>query len=286
LDGERRGFRINGAMNRLYAIFTGAIAALGVVASPAAAGAGDDVHYFEVNVVGSGSATADFGMDGQNPNLITGSGVDGEESVRWRWQVLAVATSVGNGPLVARAETARERAVLSVSLVSWGVQNGEYGETPLCQNLQGKTRFVSSNGQGFRPTRFSRGEYMRESTSVSVHAGGFFVDSPSFASNFVCFHSYHGHGLKFVDHAEGLQAPVPRGEFNPRFDRFYEQTYQDPAHVGREHSSSDPNSAHTYNGESELRVVIRAVSERRYRRRGNRYHSRPPGEVLPYHSAP
>lgn len=272
-------------MNRCSGTLLGVIAALAAmaaVASPATAGSNDDVHYFQVSVVGSGSATADFGEEGQNPDLIVGIGVDGKESVHWRWEVLAVAKSVGNGPLVARAETARERAVLSASVVSWGVQMGKYGETRLCEERQGRTTFVSSNGRGTNPTRFSRGEYMRGPTSVAARGGGFVVEGPGFAANFSCFHGIFGHGLQFVDEARGLQAPVPSGAFNPRFDRFYRETYRDSTRVGRSHSG-DLNSAHTFEGESELKVEIKAVSERRYQRLGNRYHSRPPGEALVYH---
>lgn len=272
-------------MNRRCATLTGVIAALAAVASPATAGPNDDVHYFQVSVVGSGSATADYGEDGKNPNLIVGSGVDGKESVRWRWEVLAVAKSVGNGPLVARAETARERAVLSASVVSWGVQMGKYGETRLCEERQGKTTFVSSNGRGTNPTRFSNGEYMRRPTSVAARGGGFVVEGPGFASNFTCFHGVSGHGLQFIDEARGLQAPAPRGAFNPRFDRSYQETYRDSTQFGLDHSG-DPNSAHTFEGESELKVEIKAVSERRYRRLGNKYHGRPPGEVFGYHVPP
>jgi hypothetical protein len=273
-------------MNRRCAALTVAIAVFAAVAAPAAAGPNEDVHYFQVSVVGSGSATADFGEEGKDPNLIVGSGVDGKESVRWRWEVLAVAKSVGNGPLVARAETARERAVLSVSVVSWGVQMGKYGETRLCEDQQGKTTFVSSNGQGTNPTRFSNGEYMRRSTSIATRGGAFVVEGPGFASNFTCFHGVFGHGLQFVEEARGAQAPVPPGAFNPRFDRFYEETYRDSAQVGLEHSSGDPNSAHTFEGESELEVEIEAVSERRYRRLGNKYHGSPPGEALVYSVSP
>jgi hypothetical protein len=70
---------------------------------------------------------------------------------------------------------------------------------------------------------------------------------------------------------------VPRGAFNPRFDRSYSETYTDAASVDRSHSSSDPNSAHTFAGNSRVELQIKAISERRFDRLVNKYQHVPVG---------
>ncbi len=258
-----------------------AAAVLGLGVSPAPAGTGGDVHYFEVRVVGTGSATVDYGEDGRAPGLTTAIGVDGTESLSWRWEVLAAAKSVGNGPLLSQAEAIRDRGVLEASVHSYSVQMGVYHEEPLCKDRQGKTLFVSSDGRGLSPSRSSLGEYYAQPRTVAVRGGGFLVDS-AFAP--YCLHGWVGHGLKYVHGASGQLAPVPRGAFNPRSDRSYEHTYRRPHFSIGLHGEA--NSEHTFEGEAELEVEIKAVSEQRFHKRADDFNSLRAGHSVDYKVPP
>ena len=238
------------------------------------ASASADVHYFKAQITGTGSATADYGRDGKDPNLTTAAGVDGKETIGWRWEVRAVAKSVGNGPLLATAEVARQRAVLEASVVSYSVQMGVYHDDSLCPQKQGTWTFLSYTPPGRPPRKSSKGDFRRHPLSIAIRGFGLAVALPwyeDYASLDHCFHDISGHGLKFTAGARGNQAPVPRGAFNPRFDRSYSHTYRDSSFLGRSHGN-DPNSAHTFKGESELKVQISSIAKWRYRRLGGKYH--------------
>ena len=252
--------------------------ALGL-APDASAAPNADVHFFEARVVSAGTAFVDYGTDGRDPSITTGSGVDGAESMGWRWETRAVAKAVGNGPLVGTAEITRERAFLDASVVSWSVQMSHYSEDPLCDDLQGKTTFVEDDGVGRPPSKSGPGEFVRPQDhghgtlpTFQLAGGNLAVSGFGFVATFYCFHGPSGHGLLYVQRVRGKQAQIPRGEFNPRSDRSYQHTFTDSAQLGREHSStSDPNSAHTFQGSSRLIVEIDAISERRYRRLGRKF---------------
>lgn len=270
-------------MARCSVLLAGALAGLSLwAATSASAAPNSDVHRFEARVVAAGTAFVDFGREGQDPTITTGSGVDGAVSMGWRWETRAVAVSVGNGPLVGTAEIVRERAFLDASVVSWGVQMGKYEDYSLCDTLHGRTTFVSDNFKGARAGKFSRGEFVRPLNSSTpppkfrdpefrIGNGSLRVSGFGYTNSYICFHGPYGHGLSFFQQVRGGQAPVARGEFNPRSDRSYQRTFTDRASVGRDHSSSDPNSAHTFEGQSRLTIKIRAISERRYRRLGRKY---------------
>lgn len=258
----------------------GVFVVLTLAVTPAATGApGGDVHLFQVRVVGTGTAFTDYGREGKDPGLTTGAGVDGTESLGWRWEVLAAAKSVGNGAVISRSETARERMFLKASVVDWSVQMGNYNETPLCKRHQGLTRVISGNGRGTRPNSNSRGEYMRRPTTVAIRRGALIVQSPQFATTFTCFHDIHGHGLKYIEGARGTQAQIPAGAFNPRSDRFFHKVFPRPRYSLPPDHDGDPNSAHHFQAQSQIELTVKAVSERRYRRLGNRYHRAGPGEA-------
>ncbi|MGK2954350.1 MAG: hypothetical protein ACSLFI_01595 [Solirubrobacterales bacterium] len=269
-------------MARLRALLAGAIASLMIwVPTSASAGPNPDVHRFEAQVVAAGTAFVNFGREGKDPTITTGSGVDGTDSMGWRWETRAVAISVGNGPLVGTAEIIRERAFLDASVVSWGVQMGNYEEDSLCDALQGRTTFVSDDFEGLGPGKSSRGEFVRalngtpppkfRDPEFRIGSGGLSVSGFGYAGSFTCFHGPYGHGLNFFEQVRAGQAPVARGDFNPRFDRSYRHTFTDSARVGREHSSSDPNSAHTFEGQSRLTVEVNAISERRFKKLNRKY---------------
>lgn len=287
-----RGVR-SAAMQRLSAWLVGTTSAAFLVLSAfvlgsSSAAPGDDVHYFQARVVGNGSATTDFGEDRKQPGQITASGVDGVESVQWRWEVRAVAKSVGAGPLITRARAGRASAVLDASVLGYGIQNGVLGEYPLCGERQGKTTFVSNDGRGPVASKSGPGEFLHKAF-FGIRGGELLVDPPGDASTAGCIHI--AHGLKFADGASNDEARVPRGAFNPRSDRSYEKTFISPfISLGRDHATSDPNSAHTFVAFSGIKLEIKVISERRFNKRVKKFQRIPvglPGSgITEYHDPP
>lgn len=242
----------------------------------AAAVPGGDTHHFTMRVIGSGSASADFGEERKQPGVITASGVDGKETASWRWEVRAVASSVGAGPLVTRAHVERARGVLTASVLSYGIQMGVLGEEPLCQDHQGTTTLLTDDGRGRNARRSGSGEFVHDGF-VGIREGGLIVSSPELSPR-TCFHGNpeFGHGMQFVNGTGGDETRVPRGAFNPRFDRSYSETYTDTASEDLSHSG-DSNSAHTFTGNSKVELQVKAISERRFDRLVKKYQHVPVG---------
>lgn len=245
------------------------------------AGQGDDVHRFEVRVVGTGSAVADYGEDRLTAGSST-SGVDGKSALQWRWEVRAVAYSVGAGGLVTRAQEGRERAVSTASVISWSKGMSEVSTEPLCDKRQGTTIVLSDDGQGRSPRKRGRGEFVDEAR-FTLRGGEITASAPFFPS--LCFHgAATEHDLIYTDGAHYDEAPVPRGAFNPRSDRDYSETFG-PVKVSHDKTqSADLNSAHDYVAESKLEVRIDSISARRFNRLVKKY-QRVPVEDDPNHEA-
>lgn len=282
------------AMQRLSAWLVGTTSAaflvlIVFVLGSSSAAPGDDVHYFQASVVGNGQAFTDFGEDRKQPGQITASGVDGTEFVQCRWEVRAVAKSVGAGPLITRAKAGRARGVSDVSVLGYGIQNGVLGEYPLCSERQGKTTFVTNDGRGPVASKSGRGEFLHKAF-FRIYGGDLLVNPPEDASPPGCLHTAHG-GLEFADGASYDEARVPRGAFNPRSDRSYKKTFGSPIiSLGRDHATSDPNSAHTFSAFSGIRLEIKAISERRFNKRVKKFQHIPvglPGSgITEYHDPP
>jgi hypothetical protein len=275
---------------RLAGTAGGVLAAAALFVGAGAASTGADRHFVEARVVGSGSAVADYGEDRKQPGLTTASGVDGRESIEWRWEVRAVAVSTGAGPLVTRAKSGRLRGVLTTSLVSYAIQMGKVGEEPLCDFYQGTTTFLSNDGAGRIARRSGSGELVHNA-DFRLRGGQLNVSPPRGLTRHSCFHGPTGdRGLDFVEGVGAGDAPVPRGAFNPRSDRSYERIYRSgPVDLGRSHGS-DLNSAHTFTGQSRLAVKLHAISERRFNKLVKRYQHLPvnlPGSgEKEYHEPP
>ncbi len=261
-----------------------AYAVSGTAATP-----GGDVHYFEARVVSSGSATADYGEERKQPGQITASGVDGKESLEWRWEVRAVAQSTGAGPLVTRAKAARQRAELTASVVSYGIQNGVLGESSLCDQRMGTTTFVSNDGVAPTAKKSGSGELVHDAY-FRLSQGELDVYPPGGSSSRSCIHSATEGGLDFVEGVSEDDAPVPRGAFNPRSDRSYERIYRSAVNLDRAHYG-DPNAAHTFAAQSQLEVGFAAISERRFNKLVRKYqnvpvHRRDESGETEYHEPP
>lgn len=245
--------------------------ALVAFAASTQASPGDDVHFFEASVESRGFAAADFGEERKQPGQITASGVDGEEILVWRWEVRAVAASVGAGPLVTRAKAGRARTMLTTSIVSYGIQNGKLGETQLCDHT-GTTTFLSNDGAGQDAKKSGPGEFLH-SAYFRLYGGELSISPPRVSSH-SCFHYPTEGGGKFVEGASGDDARVPRGAFNPRSDRSYERVYPSSVSLDRSHGG-DPNSAHTFDSTSRLKVKFEAISERRFNKLVRKYQHLP-----------
>lgn len=264
-------------------LLAGTLVGLTLGAIPTAVGApNQDVHLFEVRVVGTGTAFVDYGREGKDPTINTGSGVDGTESIGWRWETLAVAGSVGNGPLIGQAEMGRDRVFVDGDIVLWGVQMGQYAESSLCKR-PGKHLFISSNARGIEPGRGSRGEYTAKPANLEVRGSGLIVKSLSGFDRFQCHHDFEGHRVKLFEGARAGQAPLPAGAFTPRSDRSYEHTFENPRFsLDRSHDDGDPNQLHTFQGEAKIKVEIEAISERRFNRLYDKYYNEPIGKTKIY----
>ena len=254
------------------------------VPGSSSAAPGDDAHYFEASVVGVGAHGADFGEDRKQPGQTTASGVDGAEALGWRWEVQAVAKSVGAGPLITRAKAGQVSGVFDGSVLGYGIQMGVLSEYPLCGDLQGRTTYVTNDGQGPVASKSGRGEFLHNA-SFRIY-GGELIVQPPITSSYGCIHSSHESG--YID---GARARVPRGAFNPRSDRSYEKVFRSPAiNLGRDHATSDPNSAHTFFAFGKIRLEINAISERRFNKRVKKFQRIPVGipdsGTTEYHDPP
>ncbi len=247
---------------------------------PTTASGQPDVHYFKLRIVSSGSVATDYGEDRFRPGVITASGVDGKDSLSWSWEIQTVAKSVGSGPLVSTAGIVRSRQDRSSSLVNYFIGMGDLFESSLCNSPSTGTLATDDN-RGSQPTR--RPDWIKQTEPVKVSGGALRVGTGliQFAG---CIHGFDEHGLDFSDGASGDDARVPRGAFNPRFDRSFNEAYASSANLGREHSTSDPHQLHTYVGSSRLTVKIKAVGEEEYRKRGRRYHDTPRGHSATFGS--
>ncbi|MDQ2940091.1 MAG: hypothetical protein M3R23_06135 [Actinomycetota bacterium] len=247
---------------------------------PTTASGQPDVHYFKLRIVSSGSVATDYGEDRLKPGVTTASGVDGKESLSWSWEIQSVGKSVGSGPLVSTAGIVRAREDHSQSLINYFIGMGDLFESSLCTPVKNETLSTDDN-RGREPT--PRPDWIRQRDPVRVSGGALRVGTGliQFAG---CLHSFSEHGLDFIDGASGDDARVPRGAFNPRFDRSFNDTYASSVNLGREHETSDPNSAHTFVGNSQLKVKIKAVGEEQYRKRGRGYHDTPRGHSASFGS--
>ena len=188
-----------------------------------------------------------------------------------------MAKSVGAGPLITRARVARGRTVLTVSVVSYSILMGVLKADPVCADLAGRTTFLSNDGRGRTARKSGSGEYL-DRGFFRVSSGGLDVDAPPFLAARSCLHGSpdSSHDLQFVWGTRSDQARVPRGAFNPRFDRTYRETYVDAASKDRSHGG-DPNSAHTFVGNSKVELQIQAISARRFNRLVKKYQRVPVG---------
>jgi hypothetical protein len=165
----------------------------------------------------------------------------------------------------------------------------ELSEEPLCGQYQGSTTFVTDDGRRRHARKNGKGELVDAGT-FGLRGGRITTESPF--DPLSCFHgAWTEHELHYVYAARNDEAPVPRGEFNPRFDREYRHTFAPPAiNLGRDHSS-DLNSAHTFTAQTKLEIRIESASERRFDKLVRRYQGVPavdnPTEAqAEYHESP
>jgi hypothetical protein len=243
----------------------------GPFASAAPPTPGQDRHFFEVRVVGSGSTAADYGEERKTAAIST-SGVDGEESLQWRWELRAVAYSIGSGPLKTRATMSRGRTEGTYSIISWSKGQVQLGEERLCTEfVAGTETSLTSDGRRLSPRRGGRGDFVGHGR-FELYGGELRIDAV--LEPRACFHGLEG-GLKFSDGTTSGDASVPRGEFNPRSDQSYRHVFESgPVSLDRSHGG-DPNSAHTFTGQSRLEVEISDISERRFDKLVDKYQHKP-----------
>lgn len=269
---------------------------IGVPATAAAtAAAAEQPRYFVVTLSATGDWAADYGDEGRAPGVVTASGVDGTATTSWSWEIRAVARSIRGGPVTTLRSIMRARYDGRWSLVSFGVQQGVYSETPLC------TSKLHPGGRGV-PGDPSRGSFGTTHPPAGLRGRGAWVgmfnpevrigggsvtvevDTAAFLGlgNFGCYHAVDSHGGAFFDEVVPKEALVPRGAFNPRFDRTYRETFvRQLGRPPRHDVVNDINQLHTTSGTSRLVVDVRSVTERAARQRAAKYREVPPGGFQP-----
>lgn len=253
------------------------------IAPASAAGAGNapgqDAHYFLMKVKATGEYTADFGNERLVPGQTTASGVDGVETGSWRWRIRAVGRSVGDGPLRSAAAEFKGYATHSAEIISYGIQMGQLGETQLCDGENAPPSYsVTSFGKELAGVG---APHWISSPDIAIRygSGGFAVGYPS-QYNLVdyCFHGLPP-GLSLYSFILPTETPVPRGEFEPRSDRSFSDSWSDSVN---ELDDADGSAVHSETGSSELEITVKSVSERKAKKKRDKYRELNPQDGI-YH---
>lgn len=259
-------------------VLAASISAAGAVrAQP---GPGQDPHYFLITVESSGEYKADYGNERLEPGQSTSFGVDGTESGSWSWKIRSVGRSVGNGPLLSSAAEFKGQASHDAQIISYTIQMGELGEDYPCANSGAWRREIisyhmppgaSGPPAGARPRWISSPD-----TSVEYQRGGFAVSYPSRYG--LVQHCYHGlpPSLQLYSLILPSETPVSNGAFNPRSDRSFSGSWSDSV------NGIEPGGAqdHVDTGSVELEISVKSVSERKARKKRDKYRDPDPQDGL------
>lgn len=265
-----------------FALRIGIAAAVCASASAAQAGSQAETKFFQVNVQSTGSWTSDYFDDRLEPGITTGAGVDGRESRNWRWQVWAVAKHAGGSadPLRSTRAIIRARTGYAGNLVAWTILMSDLNTTPLgCRD--GTWRSWDKEGAG--PP--SRGDIIRLRDDLTVDGELHVALTPLIRVE--C--GYHksedllfdlGEVNKCLPQYSVVIERLPRGAFNPRFDRSFEKTFRcRPSNLPPDHGTVvDLNQLHSVSYSSEVTLSIEKISEGKYKRRHARYADYPRGK--------
>ena len=250
--------------------------------------AADGPKFFKLEVSVEGEFTADYG-EHPGPNQ---SDYSGKASTSYSSDIVSVARwRPGEKRIDGKFANTKGRAVVTetTSVVSHfpGSPDSEF----VCDNGQG-----SQAGGTLASAAGSPGRYVRDVATVGVRsvgdgnkAIGYGMDGPYFESH--CFDAGHDAFNHYLISPNGpgvLGADtftisdccvIPRGAFNPSFDRGYEETYSrnvtydsgENPHPGPFpiHPGSDP---HEFNGTSSASVEISQLSEKKAERLRKKIH--------------
>ena len=188
----------------------------------------------------------------------------------------AVGRSVGNGPVRSTQAIARMSLETKGDVVSYAIQMGKLGETPL--GCSSSHTWRTTDEAALR--RFRQGDFVRlEKAGVSVGSRlkvGLGVRVQSLRDQEVTGCAYHGashESLRFLFAVDDNATTVPRGAFNPRFDRSYTRTYRHaPPNAAPDHGRVvDRNQLHTVQVSEELTISVKAISEKTSQKRAESY---------------
>jgi hypothetical protein len=271
-------FSTRGALSLATALTLAA--SIGPAAAGAADGPGQDGHYFLMTASSSGNYKADYGNDRFEPGQNTAFGVDGTETGKWSWHIRAVGRSVGNGPIRSAAAQFRGKATHAANLISWTIQKAgtERGESKLCQGEDAAPRKTLSRSERFGRGDIGPGQWISGAgSSIQYRSGGFAVSYP--LSRDLVEHCYHGLplGLQLYSSIRPSQTPVPRGDFNPRSDRSYSNSWGDS--VNEVEGAGGPQE-HKDTASVEFTIDIKSVSESKAKRKRAKYSQKRPGDAL------
>jgi hypothetical protein len=205
-----------------------------VIATPAAA-ARPREPLWRVMVVADGSYSVDYGQDRPSPS----SGVDGRGTGRWTWRMKALASGYEIDTSVAsfRMDVSEQS-----DIVLYTLQQNQIRETPYCRPpSENRVDWVRDPSVGLflRPNRGFQLDHGFAGTLTGCHVGA--------------------HGMGLYDGASPADAPIARGAFRPRLERYFEDTWTQTISLDRTHES-DPGSAHTFQAEGTISISVRRLS--------------------------
>ncbi len=243
-------------------------------------GPGQDAHFFLMTAEASGEYTADYGDERLEPGLTTSFGVDGYETGSWSWQIRAVGRAIGNGPLKSAAAEFKGSSSHDVDIISYLVLMSVLSEDHLCVDSAVRRELISyslpfgASGPfpGTSPQWISSPD-----TSIQFRQGGFEVGYPSNYN--LVQHCYHGlpPALQLYSLILPSETPVPNGTFNPRSDRHFKGSWQDSVSVTE--AVGGP-SEHLDTGSTELEITVKSVSERKAKKKRDKYRDPDPQDGI------
>jgi hypothetical protein len=231
---------------------------LASLAAATSAQAADDKH-FQITLTSSGNYSADYFDDRLTPGITTLSGVDGQESRSWRWELRALGRSSGGGDVTLTRAVYRASTRYQGDLVDFSILMSTLKETPLGCPTDDIRRTWDGRGAGPPPggdlVRYGH----RGSTLIQDRQFVFFFAPFAFGRSVTCGY----HGTVDVRDFETVGRSVPARAFALPPGQALSRTF--PRLVVELPETADPNQLHTFSGRSRLNVQIRRISEDRWR---------------------
>ena len=202
------------------------------MATPAAAALPRE-PVWRVIAAAHGSYSVDYGQDRPSPS----SGVDGRGTGSWAWRMKAMASGLELDTSIAafRMDVAEQS-----DIVLYTLQQNQIQETPYC-----------------RPPARSTVDWVRDpSVGLFLSRRRGFQLEHGFGDRLAGCH-VGAHGMGLYDGVSPLDTPITRGDFTPRRDRYFKDTWTQVISLDRTHES-DPSSAHSFQAKGTITISVNA----------------------------